>query len=91
MGHVDVLVPLDDRHRDLAHLIRRVPLRYHPSFWALVFPIGMYGAATFRMHAAIELDALEWLPKVTLGFALLAWTATTVGLVTSWRPAALRR
>ena len=45
------------------HLISRVPLRYHPSYWALVFPLGMYGAATFRMRAAIELDALEWLPQ----------------------------
>ena len=40
------------------HLIHRVPLRYHPSYWALVFPLGMYGAATFRMRAAIELEAL---------------------------------
>ena len=38
------------------HIVDRVPLRYHPSYWALVFPLGMYGAATFRMRAAIELD-----------------------------------
>ncbi|MGB0114570.1 MAG: tellurite resistance/C4-dicarboxylate transporter family protein, partial [Ilumatobacteraceae bacterium] len=24
------------------HLINKVPLRYHPSYWGLVFPIGMY-------------------------------------------------
>ena len=63
------------------HIVRRVPLRYHPSYWAMVFPLGMYGAATFRMRAAIELDVLAWLPKVTLAVALLAWTATFVGLV----------
>ena len=63
------------------HLINRVPLRYHPSYWALVFPLGMYGAATFRMRAAIELDALAWLPKVTLAVALAAWTAAFVGLL----------
>ncbi|MGZ6962503.1 MAG: SLAC1 family transporter, partial [Ilumatobacteraceae bacterium] len=33
------------------HIVRRVPLRYHPSYWALVFPLGMYGAATFKMRA----------------------------------------
>jgi tellurite resistance protein TehA-like permease len=63
------------------HIVRGVPLRYHPSYWALVFPLGMYGAATFRMRAALELEILAWLPKVTLAVALLAWTATFVGLV----------
>jgi tellurite resistance protein TehA-like permease len=63
------------------HIINRVPLRYHASYWALVFPLGMYGAATFRMRAAIGLEALEWLPKVALAVALAAWTAAFVGLL----------
>lgn len=62
------------------HVANRVPLRYHPSYWALVFPLGMYGAATFKMKAAIGLDALGWLPKATLVVALGAWTAAFVGL-----------
>ncbi|MCZ7528670.1 MAG: hypothetical protein M5U14_21235 [Acidimicrobiia bacterium] len=62
------------------HLVNRVPLRYHPSYWALIFPIGMYGAATFRMGLAVDLDALTWLPKATLVLALLAWTAAFAGL-----------
>jgi tellurite resistance protein TehA-like permease len=73
------------------HIVRRVPLRYHPSYWALVFPLGMYGAATFRMRAAIKLEPLEWLPKVTLGVALVAWAATFVGLVHSGVAALGRR
>lgn len=63
------------------HIVRRVALRYHPSFWAMVFPLGMYGAATFRMLAAIGLDDLDWLPKLVLAVALLAWTVTFVGLL----------
>lgn len=63
------------------HVINRVPLRYHPSYWALVFPLGMYGVATFRMLAAVQLSGLEWLPKATLAVALLAWTAAFVGLI----------
>lgn len=63
------------------HLIHGVPLRYHPSYWALVFPLGMYGAATFRMRTAVQLDALEWLPQVALAVALAAWTATLLGLL----------
>ncbi len=63
------------------HLVRRLPVVYHPSYWALVFPIGMYGAATFRMRTAITLDHLDWLPQVTLAAAMLAWSATFLGLV----------
>jgi tellurite resistance protein TehA-like permease len=62
------------------HLVRRLPLRYHPSYWALVFPLGMYSVATFRMRAAVDLDALEWLPKVAFGVALAAWLLTALGL-----------
>ena len=62
------------------HLVRRLPLRYHPSYWSLVFPLGMYSAATFRMRAAVDLEAMEWLPKVALAAALVAWLATAFGL-----------
>jgi hypothetical protein len=41
------------------HLVRRVPLRDHPADWTLVFPLGMYGAATFRMRVAVDLTSLE--------------------------------
>ena len=63
------------------HIVRRLPLRYHPSYWALVFPLGMYSAATFRMRAAIGLEALEWLPQLALAAAFVAWAAAFFGLV----------
>jgi tellurite resistance protein TehA-like permease len=63
------------------HVVRRVPLRYHPSYWALVFPLGMYGVSTKRMLAAIDLDDLGWLPTLTFWIALTAWTLTFAGLV----------
>ena len=61
----------------LTLVVRRLPLRYHPS---LVFPLGMYSAATFRMRAAIDLDALAWLPRLAFAAALLAWLVTAFGL-----------
>jgi tellurite resistance protein TehA-like permease len=63
------------------HIVRRIPLRYHPSYWAMVFPLGMYGAATYRMQTAITLDALSWLPPAVLAVALVAWTAAFVGML----------
>lgn len=62
------------------HIVRRVPLRYHPSYWALVFPLGMYSAATYRMRGAIGLESLGWVPQVALAAALVAWTAAAFGL-----------
>jgi tellurite resistance protein TehA-like permease len=72
------------------HIVRQLPLCYHPSYWALVFPLGMYSAATFRMRAALELDQLEWLPRLTFYVALVAWSATAYGLVHSGVVAARR-
>jgi tellurite resistance protein TehA-like permease len=63
------------------HVVKRVPLRYHPAYWALVFPIGMYGVATFRMSDVTDLDVLDRLPPLALALALIAWTAAFVGLV----------
>jgi tellurite resistance protein TehA-like permease len=63
------------------HVLRRVPLRYHPAYWALVFPLGMYGAATFAMVSVVDLGTLDRLPELTLAVALTAWTATFVGMV----------
>jgi tellurite resistance protein TehA-like permease len=71
------------------HLVRRVPLRYHPSYWSMVFPLGMYGAATHRMRVAIDLEALAWLPKVELAVSLTAWAITFMGL--AWTLAGLLR
>jgi tellurite resistance protein TehA-like permease len=63
------------------HGVRRLPLRYHPSYWALVFPLGMYSVATFRMRVATGLDALAWLPDASFVVALAAWGLTFAGLV----------
>jgi tellurite resistance protein TehA-like permease len=63
------------------HLVNRVPLRYHPSYWALIFPLGMYSAATFRMRLAVGLQELDWLPRATLVLALAAWAAAFLGLL----------
>jgi len=63
------------------HVVRRLPLRYHPSYWAMVFPLGMYAAATYRMRSALDLDVLGWAPTVAFVVALAAWAPTCAGLV----------
>lgn len=68
------------------HIVQRQSLRYDPQYWSLVFPLGMYGAASFRMAEGLNLGFLDWLPKASLGFALAAWAVTAVGTVRSLLP-----
>lgn len=68
------------------HAVRRVPLRYDPQFWALVFPLGMYSVATTKMMAAVELSFGEGIPVVAFWLAVAAWTITAVGMVSAERP-----
>jgi len=63
------------------HLVRRMPIRYHPSYWALVFPLGMYAAATFKMNAILHVGLGNWLPRSMTCIALIAWAATFAGFV----------
>jgi tellurite resistance protein TehA-like permease len=70
------------------HGVRRVPLRYDPLFWAIVFPLGMYSVATAKMIAAVGLPFGDWISTVAFWAALVAWTVTAVGMVLTERPAA---
>ena len=73
------------------HMVRKVPLRYHPSYWAMVFPLGMYGVATYRMRLATELRSFEWLPQIVFGIALAVWGVAFAGLAHHLVRAARRR
>lgn len=55
------------------HLFHRVPLRYEPMLWAMVFPLGMFADATMGVARSEELSMLWPLGVGTLGVALLVW------------------
>jgi tellurite resistance protein TehA-like permease len=62
------------------HLYKRVPLTYEHSYWAVVFPLGMYTACTQNLIRVFRLPFLEPIPAVFVWIALAAWGATFVGL-----------
>ena len=62
------------------HIYKRYPLTYHPAYWGLVFPMGMYTVCTFRLAKVMKLDFLLVIPKFFIYLALIAWAATIFGL-----------
>ncbi len=62
------------------HIYKRYPLTYHPAYWGLVFPMGMYTVCTFRLAQVMKLDFLLIIPKFFIYLALIAWAATIFGL-----------
>jgi tellurite resistance protein TehA-like permease len=72
------------------HVVCRIPMRYTPMLWSLVFPLGMYALASLRLSLAADFSLLGSISRIMVWIALGAWIATTWGLITSaWHP--LRR
>jgi tellurite resistance protein TehA-like permease len=68
------------------HLVRKEPVNYHPMYWSLVFPLGMYTLATWRLSLAADFPLLQLLPRVMIWVAVGAWTLTMLAaLATFWR------
>ena len=62
------------------HFYKHYPLTYHPVYWGLVFPMGMYTVATFRLAQALKLDFLLLIPQYFIYLALIAWALTAYGM-----------
>lgn len=68
------------------HLIMKVAVPstakgYDPSYWGMVFPLGMYAVSTFRLSEALEIPFLQHIPKYFIYVALLAWVAVMTGFL----------
>jgi tellurite resistance protein TehA-like permease len=61
----------------------RVPVRYSPMLWSLVFPLGMFALASLRLSLAADVPLLRTLSEGMVWIALAAWIATAVGLLWS--------
>lgn len=57
------------------------PEGYDPSYWGMVFPLGMYTVATFRLSEALEIPFLKQIPEYFIYVAIFAWLAVSLGFV----------
>lgn len=63
------------------HFIRKVPLRYEPTWWSIVFPLGMYAVAGITLGRADKLPIVEWIGAHWLWVAVPAWIAVFAAMI----------
>lgn len=62
------------------HGVHKVPLRYDPRQWSIVFPLGMYTVATYQLSLAAEVEPLHQISHVMVWAAIFVWCLLMVGL-----------
>ena len=60
------------------HLTHHVPLRYTTALWSIVFPLGMYSAASITFDATLRTSFMVDAGRIGTVIAGLAWLAVVV-------------
>lgn len=63
------------------HVVRKVPLRYDPTLWSIIFPLGMYAVAGIYLGRADQLPVVGMIGRVELWVALAAWVVVFVAML----------
>lgn len=63
------------------HWVHKVPLKYTPTMWSMVFPLGMFAAASISLGRVDALPIVENIGKVALVVAFVVWALAMVGLL----------
>ncbi|RMB60284.1 tellurite resistance protein permease [Tessaracoccus antarcticus] len=65
------------------HFVHKVPLRYEPTLWSMIFPLGMYAVAGIYLGRADQLPVVEWIGSRWLWVAVTAWLIVAVSMARS--------
>jgi len=63
------------------HIRRHWPFTYEPTLWSVVFPLGMYSAATYSFGKVAHLGFMTPVSHVMFWVAVAAWAAVGIGLI----------
>lgn len=69
------------------HVLNRIPLRYTPGLWSMVFPLGMFAVASMRLGRVEEIPWIEVIGTSFLWIAVLAWVLVAIAFVVKAVPA----
>lgn len=65
------------------HVIIGEPVRYSTAEWSIVFPLGMYSAATWLYAEATHIQFFGYVARFTVLVAFVAWALAAIGLLRS--------
>ncbi|MFC5338396.1 tellurite resistance/C4-dicarboxylate transporter family protein [Leucobacter denitrificans] len=63
------------------HIGHRVPLKYMPTLWSMVFPIGMFAVASVNIGRVDRLPVAEAIGHVMMVVAVLVWLTVFIGML----------
>lgn len=63
------------------HRTHRVPLKYEPTLWSMVFPLGMYAVAGIYLGQANDLPLVGWIGRTELWLAVTAWALVFIAML----------
>ncbi|MGH3155161.1 MAG: tellurite resistance/C4-dicarboxylate transporter family protein, partial [Streptosporangiaceae bacterium] len=63
------------------HVAHRIPVRYDPTWWSVVFPLGMYGVAGQYLGQADHLTLIQSIGADESWVALAAWALTFLAMM----------
>jgi tellurite resistance protein TehA-like permease len=63
------------------HVVRGIPMRYEPTLWSIVFPLGMYAVAGIYLGDADRLPLVRAIGSTMLWVAVAAWALTLAAMV----------
>lgn len=63
------------------HGVHRVPLRYQPTLWSFVFPMGMYATASIYLGRADGLPVVEAVGANWFWLGLAVWALTATAMI----------
>lgn len=65
------------------HGFQRIPLRYTPALWSIVFPLGMFAASGMALGGTDRLPLIAWTGREMLWVALGVWALTYLAMALS--------
>lgn len=63
------------------HVVRKIPLRYDPTLWSMIFPLGMYAAAGIYLGRADDLPLVHRIASIELWVAFAAAVTVFVAML----------
>ncbi len=63
------------------HVTRRIPLRYEPALWSIVFPLGMYAVASRTLGSTLHLPIVSAVGSVEVWVAAAVWAVVAAAAV----------